>query len=496
MKSWFASSLLLAAVLAFGCSHSEQKHASAPDGKSAETHNPSSPISTNVEGDAGRSGDKDVDSTPKQGAKSGRKLALLVGVTKYDKLGERFELKGPANDVVLMRQVLKDRFSFADKDIVTLAEAAGSAGRPTRANIKRHFDRIAKEAGPGDQVLILLGGHGSQQPDQEPFDEPDGLDETFLPCDAGPWDGKKEMVVNAIIDNELEIWTKAIVDRGAALFIIIDACHSGTMLRDGAEVLREIPEGDLVPEAALKKARDRASAKREATRGDGPKTPTAKPESKTQRLVALYASQPHEPTVELTMPPNAGSTTRHGLFTYTICQILTQSQAKSPMTYRELAQRVHGQYVQWGRVAPTPLLDGLDQDREVLGTHAWPGRSQFILSKSEDVWKIRAGQLHGLTDNSVLAVYPPAGKPDADKVVGHIRVRKSSPIEAEVEPFAYAKMPVPKTLIEGGRCELAFVDCGSMRLRSWYGKRGQERRRRPPRCARRCSRTSPNRRSR
>ena len=472
MKPWFGGFFLVAAILAFGCNRDKRKQPLAAAEPTVDARGPTLSVSINTEGDSARSGGKEGAATPKSGAKPGRKLALLVGVTKYDILGDRFQLKGPANDVVLMRQVLKERFGFADNDIVTLAEAAGATGRPTRANIKSQFDRLAKEAGPGDQVIILLGGHGSQQPDQEPFDEPDGLDETFLPCDAGPWDGTKEMVVNAIIDDELEVWTKAIIARGAALFIMIDACHSGTMLRGGDEVLREIPEGDLVPEDVLKKARQRAASKRDTTRGGDAKVPTAKPESKTQRLVALYASQPHEPTVERSMPPDGASTTRHGLLTYTVCQILTQAQ--SPMTYWELAQRVQAQYVQWGRVSPTPLLDGLDQDREVLGTRAWPGRSQFVLRKSEDLWKIRAGQLHGLTDNSILAVYPPAGQAGADKVVGHVRVRKSQPTEAEVEPCAYAKMPIPQTLTEGGRCEPVFVDYGSMRLRVGMESAGKD----------------------
>src|ERR1043165_4369203 len=145
-----------------------------------------------------REGSKDLKPTPSIRDASGRKQALLVGVTKYDKLSDRFHLKGPGNDVVLMRKMLKERFGFADKDIVTLSEGTEASGRPTRANIKSHFDRLARESGAADQVMILLAGHGSQQPDQEPFDEPDGLDETFLPCDAGPWDGGKEAVQRAI----------------------------------------------------------------------------------------------------------------------------------------------------------------------------------------------------------------------------------------------------------------------------------------------------------
>jgi hypothetical protein len=109
-------------------------------------------------------------------------------------------------------------------------------------------------------------------------------------------------------------------------------------------------------------------------------------------------------------------------------------------------------------------MEGLDEDTEVLGTQAWAGRSQFLLSKKEDTWTIRAGQLHGLTLNSILAVYPPAGEADADKVVGHVRIRNISATESEVEPWAYAKMPLPKKLSEGGRCALVYAEYGSMGL--------------------------------
>src|SRR5262249_54628396 len=288
---------------------------------------------------------------------------------------------------------------------------------------------------------------------REPSDDPAGPDETFRPWDWGPWDEEKKMVPNAITDDEVEAWTKAITDGGAALFLIFDCCHSGTMLRGGNHVLREIPPGELVPKEALQKAREAAVARRASTRGVAAKAPAAKPANKMPRLVALYASQPHEPTIELPMPPDDVRNARYGLLTFTMCRLVTQSQ--SPLTYRELAQRIQGQYVQWGLVSPTPLLEGLDQDREILGTRAWPGRSQFFLHKGDDDdWKIRAGQLHGLTENSILAVYPPAGKAGADKIAGHVRVRKSLPTESEVEPCAYNKTHAPRKLIEGGRCEL------------------------------------------
>src|ERR1019366_6731290 len=166
MKSWLGTSLLLPTSLASRCTRSEPKQALAANEKSAAAPNPTLPVAMNGEGDAARSGGKGDDATPKSGAKPGRKFALLVGVTKYDTLKVN-QLIGPANDVVLMSKMLKDRYHFTDKDIVILADCPGASGRPTRANIESHFERLNKEAKAGDQMVILLGGHGDLQPEQE-----------------------------------------------------------------------------------------------------------------------------------------------------------------------------------------------------------------------------------------------------------------------------------------------------------------------------------------
>src|SRR5688572_22616962 len=65
-----------------------------------------------------------------------KRHALLVACTKYDNLDERSHLNGPANDVVLFRKLLEDRYSVDPKAIVTLAEGqAGASTRPTWKNI-------------------------------------------------------------------------------------------------------------------------------------------------------------------------------------------------------------------------------------------------------------------------------------------------------------------------------------------------------------------------
>ena len=61
--------------------------------------------------------------------------------------------------------------------MAVLLEKGRSERRPTRANIEREFRRLAEQAHEGDQVVILLAGHGARQPADPDNHEPDGIDE-------------------------------------------------------------------------------------------------------------------------------------------------------------------------------------------------------------------------------------------------------------------------------------------------------------------------------
>ena len=402
--------------------------------------------------------------------------ALLVGCSKYPNLSERFQLQGPANDVMLMKQTLTKYFQFTEKEIVTLSENDGEKNKdslPTRANIEREFRRLAKVAKEGDYIFILMGGHGSQQPESgrgEP--EPDGLDEIFLPRDVGKWEDKAGTVENAIVDKDFGDWLKALQDKKASICIIFDACHSGTMTRGaGTERLRQVnPLDDLrVSEKAIKESVDKAK-KREAknpekSRGvGGPVEPAIKFAQKGG-LVAIAAAQPTEPTLEQDLPLRSPDAKPYGLLTYTICQVLSQAatNASKPLTYRELTQRVQQHYVAMGRTFPTPVIEGGDADREFLGNKVWEGRSAISLRKSEDGFKINAGSLQGLTRDSILAVYPPVG--DGEKLIGYVKIKTVHVTDSEVEPVAYEKSKLMENLPLGGVCKVAFVDYGDMKLR-------------------------------
>ena len=398
--------------------------------------------------------------------------ALLVGVTDYPHLPRQYWLKGPANDVALVQALLTTRFQFASEQITVLAGWPGEAAlRPTRANIVRAFRRLAEVAGPEDQVVIFLAGHGSQQPaNDEPDDlEPDGLDEIFLPADVGRWNNSAGHVDNAIVDDEIRAWVSAIRATGAFVWVIVDTCHAGTMTRGAPleqERERSIPASALVPEAQLAAAAQRA-AQRGSTRGaaGAPAGVLGFPAT-AGGLVATYATQAHEAAPEKPLP--AKESPWYGLFTYTLAEVLHQS--RSPLTYRELVERVHARYRGSGRSGPTPLIEGGGLDREVLGLRVWPERPKILLGPPGDTrgtWALDAGSVHGLRPGTMLAVYPPAGTADADQPVGHVRVLQMEPLKAIVEPVAFGALPAPpaSTLMVRSRCQVVFVDYGDLRLK-------------------------------
>ena len=65
-------------------------------------------------------------------ASSGGEAGVLVGCTSYESLSQSRWLRGPANDVALMRSLLMEEFGFAGEAIVTLAEGP-ETDRPSRA---------------------------------------------------------------------------------------------------------------------------------------------------------------------------------------------------------------------------------------------------------------------------------------------------------------------------------------------------------------------------
>ncbi len=430
---------------------------------------------------------------------SGR-YALLVGCTEYPNNPRLSRLTGPENDVRLFAELLTSpRFGFPGENVIQLMGwPDDESARPTLANITAALERLIERARPGDQIVILLAGHGTQHPipeDQEdPFDpanpEPDGMDEYFLPADVGEWSQDAYRAghpyPNALRDNTIGEWLDRLQERGASVWIIFDCCHAGTMTRSAGdvEVHRGVHPSELgVPREVLEEARrkvERAMARQpgpphgETARGTGaPGTLTAPPVRLAAEghgsLVAFYAAQPYEETPEMPWPsPPRTDDNVYGLLSYFLAGILEQSEGT--MTYRDLARRLVGHYrADRGSRGPTPLFDG-DLDREVLGTDLGP-RVPIYLDRTAEGVRLSAGAMVGLTPGTILAVHPPGGAAlEEGDELGHVRVTAVTPLSAEVESIAFGEDVAGKTLPavplaefpDAARCRIVVRDLGDM----------------------------------
>ncbi len=207
-----------------------------------------------------------------------------------------------------MREPAREqRFGFDEFHVLT--EAAGTGNRPTAANIRRRVrgpDRTDAEA--GDQIFILMAGHGSQQPvDPEDHDpenfEPDGLDEIFLPADVTPAHDSSP-IENSITDNQIRGWLTALRQKGTTIAIVVDACHSGGMVRgnDEEEKTREVPAAEVLSSVAAieaaEKRRGQTAGSRSQDAADAGSFKTSAPTLPCSSWPSTPPRQPNRPLNE------------------------------------------------------------------------------------------------------------------------------------------------------------------------------------------------------
>ncbi|MFA7242236.1 MAG: caspase family protein [Sulfuricellaceae bacterium] len=374
-----------------------------------------------------------------------QKHALLVGVSNYSALNEQLQLKGPSNDVVLMRNVLQ-QFGFAERDVRVLADGVEGAGSPTREAILGELKRLASTVEEGDFVYLHFSGHGSQQPTkpskQPP--EPDGLDEIFLPADVGKWDGGKGEVMNAVIDSEFGNFTTAMRRRGAFVWAVFDSCHSGSMTRgaavDDVRYRQVLPQNLGISDSEMQHAQAGAIRTRGAPSAKGGTLVEETLKSKAGGFVAFYAAQSTETTPEEPQPVDQPVRKPYGIFTYTLAQTL----ATNPnLSYRQAGQQILNRYAARNRFSPTPLFEGSSLDAPVFGSGAGEFKPQWKTRKKGQEWEIPAGALHQLSDGAIFAILPsPAG--EEKDIVGYAKAVNTQLLQTGITPVEYAnKRAIP-----------------------------------------------------
>lgn len=161
-------------------------------------------------------------------ARTGRALIVAIGEYPAENGWERIH---GDNDGAMMAELL-GRNHY--RQIIQLRNEEA-----TKDAISQALERLCEDTDPGDYVFLHFSCHGQQMMDLN-GDEEDGLDEALIPYDAFFWylpdvyEGEKHLC-----DDELGVWIDRLrykAGRNGQVFVLLDACHSGTANRYASDV--------------------------------------------------------------------------------------------------------------------------------------------------------------------------------------------------------------------------------------------------------------------
>lgn len=238
------------------------------------------------------------------------KRALLVGVSDYGNPREdpdKWANISGANDVALLSPLFKKQ-GFA---VTTLVDK-----QATYANITGALKKVVKDAKKGDIVYLHFSMHGQPFEDLN-GDEADGWDEALIPVDAqmryvkGKYEGK-----NHLLDDEMEKYFGQIrskIGTTGELFVILDACHSGTASRGDGDHVRGVRDGFTRSGKAYTPNRTKET-------NDYFKVPTAAGQSPVTFLEACRSYQQNKEVLDLE------SKTWYGSLSYYVAKAMANHQ--------------------------------------------------------------------------------------------------------------------------------------------------------------------------
>ncbi|WP_291337582.1 caspase family protein [Albidovulum sp.] len=348
--------------------------------------------------------------------------ALLVGVSDYEAENVGLtDLRGPENDVRLLREVL---LRLGVNQVETIADGVEDATRPSRAAIMDALARLAATSAPGDLIYVHFSGHGTQQADRD-RDETDGLDEVFLAIDAAPGPAGSGVIVNSLVDDEIGRAVGAIRASGADVFVVFDSCHCGTALRGGAAgiVARYVEPsvfGIDVPHFAMPEPQADLTLK-----GD-----------LSGRYLAFYAARSAEAAHEINLAEAEGGEAWFGLFS---ARLAARLETGTDMSYRQLFEAVladlNDDALSGLARAQTPSWEGNLIDAPVLGRGriGQPPARRFRVEGDE----VMAGTVHGLGRGTLLAVLTAP----QERIAGYAQITQAQTTRSVLQPVDVACYP-------------------------------------------------------
>jgi hypothetical protein len=331
-----------------------------------------------------------VVSAPIKGAHPGaepERFAVLVGVNDYSQPSDAkyriTPLKGPANDVALVKELLLQYgFQNDEKHILTLLGKQASHAAIATAFKSQLIENAAKH--PSAIFLFYFSGHGSRAYKVAPGD--DSVHDTIVAYDSRS-DGGKD-----ILDNELIDWFEALRGYTNNITFILDSCHSGSTIKDiGTLVSRELPPNPR-----------QSSITRNISLRESPSQTGGYYIPRRQQFALLSGSLDYESSYEDRIQTKDGPR-YHGFFTYYLVQTLEQKRDISNEravqdTARALANASPNQH---------PIAVG-NTEGLVLGGAA--NREDPYVRMTEPIgetFQIMAGVPLGIREGTFLAIYAP-----------------------------------------------------------------------------------------
>ena len=315
-------------------------------------------------------------------------FALLVGVNEYAQPSNDAyrvtPLKGPANDVALIRSLLP-KYGFKDdqKHILTLLGEQASHANIEQAFKTQLIDNASKY--PNAIFLFYFSGHGSRAYNVAPGDST--THDTLVAYDSRADKGTD------ILDNELVDWFEELRKQTSDITFILDSCHSGSAIKDvGTMVARELPPNP----------RQSASARNLSSR-DAPSASGGYYIPRRNQFALLSASLDYESSYENQIEP-AGRV--HGYFTYYLAQVLQQE----PNISNERA--VNNTALALAKVSPYqhPLAVGNIEGLIFGGSGNLEDPYIRMSDPIGDTFQVMAGAPLGIREGAFLAIYEPTAR--------------------------------------------------------------------------------------
>lgn len=302
-----------------------------------------------------------------------RQSALLIGIDRYP-LIDGADLRGCVNDVRLMRTVLTQRFAVDPAHLEVLENEQAS-----RDGILAALARLEARVGADEGVIVFYAGHGSR------VRTADGWQESLVCADSG----RDRHPNRDLLDTEIDAWIQRLNAKTPWVSLIFDCCHSGSVTRDDAVGVREVPADERAAPAAQAVAQEIAQTAPSETTWALPRA-----------AVLLAACRADEKAREARDPKTRQ---HHGALSLSLATVLMD--LPGPATWRSVTAAIAPQ-ITADHPRQHPVLEGR-VDTLIFGfAEHPPPRHVQVTAVNKTGLVLSGGAVHGITPDSRWRLSP------------------------------------------------------------------------------------------